>query len=118
MKAIVWDGKQATVATDIEARDIRAGEVRVRIEAAGLCHSDVSVLNGTIMFPPPVVLGHEGAGVVVQVGADVTNVEGRRPRGVVDARQLRAVRELRPGQADVLSAVARQAHPTLHQRRG
>lgn len=75
MRGIVWNGKEATVETDLTVRDIRAGEVRVRIEAAGLCHSDVSVLNGTIMFPPPVVLGHEGAGVVTQVAADVTNVK-------------------------------------------
>ena len=74
MKAIVWDGEQATVETDVQVRDLRGGEVRVRIEAAGLCHSDVSVLDGTIMFPPPVVLGHEGAGVVVQVADDVSNV--------------------------------------------
>ncbi|MBX7070753.1 MAG: alcohol dehydrogenase catalytic domain-containing protein [Microthrixaceae bacterium] len=74
MRAIVWDGKQAQVESGIEARDLRAGEVRVRIEAAGLCHSDVSVLNGTIQFPPPVVLGHEGAGEVIQVAPDVTNV--------------------------------------------
>jgi len=75
MKAIVWDGQKASVETGIEARDLRAGEVRVRIEAAGLCHSDVSVLNGDIMFPPPVVLGHEGAGVVIQTAPDVTNVK-------------------------------------------
>lgn len=74
MRAIVWDGKAASVESDIEVRDLRAGEVRVRIDAAGLCHSDVSVLNGTIMFPPPVVLGHEGAGEVLAVAPDVTNV--------------------------------------------
>ena len=74
MKALVWDGTEAKVETDIQVRDLRAGEVRVRIDAAGLCHSDVSVLNGTIMFPPPVVLGHEGAGEVIQVAPDVTNV--------------------------------------------
>lgn len=70
----MWDGETAKVESGIEARDLRAGEVRVRIEAAGLCHSDVSVLNGTIMFPPPVVLGHEGAGEVIQIAPDVTNV--------------------------------------------
>ena len=64
MRGIVWDGKTAAVSNEVTVRDLRAGEVRVRVEAAGLCHSDVSVLNGTIMFPPPVVLGHEGAGVV------------------------------------------------------
>lgn len=75
MRGIVWDGSAATVQTGIEVRDLRPGEVRVRIEAAGVCHSDVSVLDGTIMFPPPVVLGHEGAGVVTQVADDVTHVK-------------------------------------------
>lgn len=74
MRAIVWDGTAASVESDIQVRDLRAGEVRVRIESAGLCHSDVSVLNGTIMFPPPVVLGHEGAGEIVAIAPDVTNV--------------------------------------------
>ncbi len=74
MKAIVWTG-ELEVRDDVEVRDIRADEVRVRIHAAGLCHSDVSVVNGTIPFPPPVVLGHEGAGVVEQVGDAVTKVK-------------------------------------------
>ncbi len=75
MRGIVWDGKTAQVETGLELRGLRGGEVRVRIEAAGLCHSDVSVLEGTIMFPPPVVLGHEGAGEVLEVAPDVTNVK-------------------------------------------
>lgn len=74
MKAIVWTG-ELEVRDDVEVRDIRADEVRVRIHAAGLCHSDVSVVNGTIPFPPPVVLGHEGAGVVEQIGDAVTKVK-------------------------------------------
>ena len=49
-------------------------DVVVRIEASGICHSDVSVLTGDLAVPLPVVLGHEGAGVVVEVGADVTTV--------------------------------------------
>lgn len=48
--------------------------MRVGIAAAGLCHSDVSVLDGTIAFPTPVVLGHEGAGVVLEVSPDVSHV--------------------------------------------
>src|SRR5690606_3532394 len=40
----------------------------------GLCHSDVSVLDGTIPYPTPVVLGHEGAGIVEAVGAGVASV--------------------------------------------
>jgi S-(hydroxymethyl)glutathione dehydrogenase/alcohol dehydrogenase len=74
MKGIVWDGESATLRDDVEVRDLRAGEVRVRLSAAGLCHSDVSVLDGTIMFPTPAVLGHEGAGEVVAVAADVVSV--------------------------------------------
>ena len=49
-------------------------DVVVRIEASGICHSDVSVLTGDLPAPLPVVLGHEGAGVVDEVGADVTTV--------------------------------------------
>lgn len=50
------------------------GEVLVRIVAAGLCHSDLSVVNGDRPRPLPMVLGHEAAGVVEQVGAGVTDV--------------------------------------------
>lgn len=75
MKGIIWDGKEAKVETDLSLRGLRAGEARIGIQAAGLCHSDVSVLNGTIQFPPPVVLGHEGAGVVLEVADGVDNVK-------------------------------------------
>jgi len=74
MKAIVWTG-QLEVRDDVEVRDLRPNEVRVRIAAAGLCHSDVSVVDGTIPFPTPAVLGHEGAGVVEAVGAAVQKVK-------------------------------------------
>ena len=74
MKAIVWTG-ELEVRTDVEVRDLRANEVRVRIHATGLCHSDVSVVNGTIPFPTPAVMGHEGAGVVEAVGSAVTKVK-------------------------------------------
>ena len=49
-------------------------EVLVRVSAVGLCHSDLSVLNGTIQNPLPAVLGHEVAGIVEQVGPEVHNV--------------------------------------------
>lgn len=75
MRGIVWDGTSAAVNSTVEVRDLRPGEVRIKIEAAGLCHSDVSVIDGTIMFPTPVVLGHEGAGVVTQVAPDVGHLK-------------------------------------------
>ncbi|MEV6103538.1 Zn-dependent alcohol dehydrogenase [Streptomyces sp. NPDC051940] len=50
------------------------GQVRVRLAAAGVCHSDLSLSNGTLKQPAPAVLGHEGAGTVTAVGPDVTAV--------------------------------------------
>ncbi|MFT4035732.1 MAG: alcohol dehydrogenase catalytic domain-containing protein [Patulibacter sp.] len=50
------------------------GEVLVRIQAAGLCHSDLSVVNGTRPRPVPMALGHEGAGIVEEVGPGVSDL--------------------------------------------
>ncbi|CAL9557508.1 S-(hydroxymethyl)mycothiol dehydrogenase [Streptomyces sp. enrichment culture] len=74
MRGVIFDGKQVRVVTDLEVREPGPGEVRVAVSAAGLCHSDLSVVDGTIPFPVPVVLGHEGAGVVEAVGGGVTHV--------------------------------------------
>jgi S-(hydroxymethyl)glutathione dehydrogenase/alcohol dehydrogenase len=74
MRAVVFDGKRAEVVDDLAVRDPGPGEVLVAVSAAGLCHSDLSVVDGTIPFPVPVVLGHEGAGVVEAVGAGVRHV--------------------------------------------
>ena len=51
------------------------GEVLVRIAAAGLCHSDLSVINGSRPRPMPMALGHEAAGVVVQLGEGVDDLD-------------------------------------------
>ncbi|MFJ8821445.1 alcohol dehydrogenase catalytic domain-containing protein [Streptomyces sp. NPDC102467] len=74
MRGVLFDGRQTVVVDDLEVREPGAGEVLVAVAAAGLCHSDLSVIDGTIPFPRPVVLGHEGAGVVEAVGAGVTHV--------------------------------------------
>ncbi|MEU5099481.1 Zn-dependent alcohol dehydrogenase [Streptomyces sp. NPDC020996] len=57
--------------TDIELPDPGPGQVRVRLAAAGVCHSDLSLSDGTMRVPVPAVLGHEGAGTVVAVGEGV-----------------------------------------------
>jgi NDMA-dependent alcohol dehydrogenase len=59
---------------DVEVAPPGPGEVRVKLGASGVCHSDLSVLNGTIPMPTPIVLGHEGAGTVLEVGDGVTEV--------------------------------------------
>ncbi|MFF7184993.1 Zn-dependent alcohol dehydrogenase [Streptomyces sp. NPDC008222] len=74
MRGVIYDGTQPRVVDDLEVRDPGPGEVRVAVAAAGLCHSDLSVVDGTIPFPVPVVLGHEGAGVVEAVGDGVAHV--------------------------------------------
>ncbi|MGV9312862.1 Zn-dependent alcohol dehydrogenase [Streptomyces sp. NPDC003691] len=74
MRGVVFDGTRPEVVDDLEIRDPGPGEVLVAIAAAGLCHSDLSVIDGTIPFPVPVVLGHEGAGVVEAVGPGVRHV--------------------------------------------
>ncbi|WP_149179317.1 alcohol dehydrogenase catalytic domain-containing protein [Streptomyces sp. TRM49041] len=76
MRAVVYEGERGAVrvADDVEVRAPGPGEVLVAVAAAGLCHSDLSVTDGTIPYPAPVVLGHEGAGVVEAVGAGVTHV--------------------------------------------
>ncbi|MEV5381781.1 Zn-dependent alcohol dehydrogenase [Streptomyces sp. NPDC052721] len=74
MRGVVFDGRQVRVVGDLTVREPGPGEVLVAIAAAGLCHSDLSVVDGTIPFPVPVVLGHEGAGVVEAVGTGVTHV--------------------------------------------
>ncbi len=60
--------------TGIELPEPGPGQVRVRLAAAGVCHSDLSLSNGTMRVPVPAVLGHEGAGTVLAVGDGVTHV--------------------------------------------
>ncbi len=76
MRGILFDGERAVVAEQLGVTEPEPDQVQVRVGAAGVCHSDISVVNGTFgaMFPPPFVMGHEGAGEVVGVGSDVTTV--------------------------------------------
>src|SRR5688572_31755723 len=62
------------VVEDITVEPPKRGEVTVKLHACGVCHSDLSATNGTIAMPPPLVLGHEAAGEVVEVGEGVTSL--------------------------------------------
>jgi S-(hydroxymethyl)glutathione dehydrogenase/alcohol dehydrogenase len=64
-------GERPAVA-ELRLPEIGPGQVRVRVRAAGVCHSDLSMVNGTIRAPYPLVLGHEAAGEVVEAGEHVT----------------------------------------------
>ena len=52
----------------------KRGEVTIKVAACGVCHSDHSAATGKIPYAPPLVLGHEAAGIVVEVGEGVTGL--------------------------------------------
>jgi S-(hydroxymethyl)glutathione dehydrogenase / alcohol dehydrogenase len=59
---------------EVELAPLKPGDVLVRLRASGLCHTDLEVILGSLAYPMPIVLGHEGAGVVEEIGKDVTRV--------------------------------------------
>src|SRR5438046_7814805 len=73
--AVLYQVKQPLVVEDVEVLEPGAHEVLVRWVANGVCHSDLHVITGDYPHPLPVVLGHEAAGVVEQVGAAVESVK-------------------------------------------
>lgn len=68
------DSKPMSV-EEVELQAPRAGEMRIRVAAAGVCHSDLSVVDGSRIRPLPMALGHEAAGVVEEVGPGVRDVK-------------------------------------------
>jgi NDMA-dependent alcohol dehydrogenase len=72
--AILWESKTDWSVEDIELDPPGAGEVLVRVAAAGLCHSEEHHVTGDVPFAAPMIGGHEGAGYVEQVGPGVTLV--------------------------------------------
>ena len=67
-------GEKVEFYEDIDVVGPGPGEVRIRIHASGVCHSDLSGQNGTLPIPLPAVLGHEGAGEILAVGDGVTGL--------------------------------------------
>jgi S-(hydroxymethyl)glutathione dehydrogenase/alcohol dehydrogenase len=75
-RAAVLERVDAPLTIDtLEMASLRAGDVLVRLHASGLCHTDLEVIQGALPYPMPIVLGHEGAGVVEAVGTGVTAVK-------------------------------------------
>jgi S-(hydroxymethyl)glutathione dehydrogenase / alcohol dehydrogenase len=75
MKAAVYVGQDQPLAIEeLDPVDPGPSDVVINVGASGVCHSDLSVMNGSLPIPPPTILGHEGAGTVEWVGAEVTRV--------------------------------------------
>ncbi len=72
--AVLYEANKPLAIETVELDDPKDGEVLVRIAAAGVCYSDYHVMKGEWSMPKPVVLGHEGAGIVEKVGAGVTRL--------------------------------------------
>ena len=70
--AICRELNKPVVVESISVDGPKRGEVTVKMAACGVCHSDLSATNGTIALPPPLVLGHEAAGEVVELGEGVS----------------------------------------------
>ena len=72
--AVFYEVKQPLVIEEVELDDPKAGEVMVKVGAAGICRSDRHFMHGDANIALPAVLGHEGAGTVEKVGPGVTSV--------------------------------------------
>ncbi len=124
--AVLYNFGEALKVESLELNAPRENEVVVKMAASGVCHSDLSVIQAKLPFPPPVVLGHEGAGIVEEVGSEVTSVAAgdrvviawRAPCGECPqcrrgdprrcSKQLRAKRRLhRAGDGALLTPVLR-----------
>lgn len=88
--AVMWSFNEPLKVESLKLKAPREDEVVVKVAASGVCHSDLSVVKMVLPVPPPVVLGHEGAGVVEETG--------------------KAVKDLRPGDHVVLSWVENCGH--------
>ena len=72
--AILFEVGQKFDIREVEVNEPQAGEVLVRMVVGGICHSDLHVMRGHLDAPMPAILGHEGSGIVTEVGSGVTSV--------------------------------------------
>src|SRR5712692_2719938 len=72
--AVLHQARSPLVIERVDAAALGRSDVLVRVRAAGLCHTDLEVIDGSLRYPMPIVLGHEAAGVIEQVGSAVEKV--------------------------------------------
>jgi S-(hydroxymethyl)glutathione dehydrogenase/alcohol dehydrogenase len=102
------------VRDDVTTTPVGAGKVRIKLRATGVCHSDLSAMNGTIPVAVPAVLGHEGAGEVVEVGAGVTGLAEGDHVVVCWSPQCGACKECVTGQPQLCMAYMINAFSDAH----
>ena len=96
--ALIWEFNQPWSIEEIEIGDPVKDEVKIRMEAAGMCHSDHHLVTGGIpMGGFPVLGGHEGAGIVTEVGPGVEDIVPVTTWCCRSSRPAAGVRRVRPG---------------------
>ena len=88
--AVMYDFNVPLTVETVKLKEPKDDQIVVRVAASGICHTDLSVLRAALPYPPPVVLGHEGAGIIEEVG--------------------RSVKHLKPGDHVVLSTIPHCGH--------
>lgn len=73
--AVLQAFDEPLVVEELRAPSLGAHDVRIRVDASGVCHSDLTVARGGVPMPPPIILGHEGAGTVLEIGSSVSRVK-------------------------------------------
>lgn len=73
--AVLYESNRPMRIEEVTVLPPQAGEVTVRMKAAGVCHSDLHVIKGDLPMPCPIILGHEGAGVIEDIGPGVTGLQ-------------------------------------------
>ena len=76
--AILYETGGPLAIERVQIGELKTSDVLVKVHASGLCHTDLEVIRGTLKAPLPIVLGHEGAGVVEAVGHDHVHLGGLR----------------------------------------
>ncbi|MFN3003052.1 zinc-binding dehydrogenase [Mycolicibacterium wolinskyi] len=108
IRAAVFDGDGTITVETVDLAAPGPGEVRVKVAAAGVCHSDLHVTTRAWDVPAPVVLGHEGSGVVTAVGAGVDDLEPGDHvvlSWVPGCGECRACKAGRPAQCSLVASV-------------
>jgi S-(hydroxymethyl)glutathione dehydrogenase/alcohol dehydrogenase len=107
---------QLQLVDDIQLDDVGPGLVRVAVRATGVCHTDLSILTGLMPHPLPCVVGHEGAGEVLEVGPGVPGLEVGDHVIVANVPPCGSCRFCLTGQANLCPNVARSALAAPHFR--
>src|SRR4051812_8376608 len=73
--ALLTQYNEPLIIEDVDEVALGPREARVQVDASGVCHSDLTVMTGGVPMPPPIILGHEGTGTVLEVGKEVSRVK-------------------------------------------